>query len=660
MMKKIIVFAFSMLVFQQALYAQKYELKSPNGNIQVAIQHNAALQFSVVEAGKVLIPETDISMTLGNGQVLGKGDKVKNKKRVSEDRVITPAVPVKNNKIRNHYNQLTLGFKRYKVVFRAYNDAVAYRFITNFKDRIIIKSEESNISFPEGATAWFSLLTGKDDVQDRWMTSYEHLYSKKPVSELGNDRTELPLLVDLQEKGKVLITESNLHDYPGLYFTGKGANEIQAVFPPRVKKNRKNVKGEGGWDRVIHPEEVYDDIAQTSGQKKFPWRIMAFAKEDTALLNNEIVYKLAEPNRLKDTKWIQPGQVAWDWWNHWNITGVDFKAGINTDTYKYYIDFAARHDIPYIIMDDGWYELGDLTKVNPDVDMKELSRYAESKGVAIILWCSWHTLNKQMTKALDLFQSWGVKGIKVDFMNRDDQDVVNFYWHTAKETAARHMIVDFHGAHKPAGLNRTYPNVVNYEGVAGLENAKWSDRANPDMAVEIPYIRMFTGPMDYTPGAMRNAQKNDFKAIGDYPMSMGTRCQQLAMYVLYDAPLQMLSDNPTIYEKNTECLDFITKVPTTWDKTIPLEGKIGEYLAVARKKGTEYFVGAMTSWKARDLTLDFSFLPKGSWHIEIFKDGKNADRNGIDYKKEVKSVDNTQQLTIHMAPGGGWAARIYR
>lgn len=662
-MKKTFAFAIALLCLSSSLHAQDYQLTSPDGRIQIDLQANPVLHFTVKKAGEVLIPETRASMTLKNGKALAKNDKVKRAKTTSVNTTIHPVVPVKNTAIPNRYNQLVLWYRgNYNVVFRAYNDAVAYRFVTDFKDSIIVSSEQCDIRLPEDASAWFSFLTGKDNVGDRWMTEYQHVYTKQPVSDLKTSKhTELPLLIDLNNKGKVLITESDLYDYPGLYFEGGRSNSLQSIFPPRVKTERKNKKGEKGWDRTIHPETVYDYIAKTSGKRAFPWRIFAIADKDKQLLNNEIVYKLAAPNRLKETNWIKPGQVAWDWWNHWNITGVDFKAGINTKTYKYYIDFAARNDIPYIIMDDGWYQLGDLRKVNPNIDMNVLSKYAKKKGVGIILWCSWHTLDKQMQQALDLFQSWGVKGIKVDFMRRDDQEVVNFYWRTARAAAARHMLVDFHGSHKPTGLNRTYPNVVNWESVAGMENDKWTDKkATPGMAVALPYIRMFTGPMDYTPGAMRNAQKKEFRAIYNYPMSEGTRCQQLAMYVIYDAPLQMLSDSPTAYEKNKESLHFITSVPTTWDKTIPLTGKVGQYVAMARKKGDAYFVGAMTNWDARDLTLDFSFLPRGNWKIEIFKDGVNADRNGIDYKKVVKTINHTDQLDIHMAPGGGWAARIYR
>jgi alpha-glucosidase len=428
-----------------------------------------------------------------------------------------------------------------------------------------------------------------------------------------------------------------------------------------VKTEKKNDSTKnGGWDRNFVPESVYNYIAHTKGTRTFPWRIFAIADRDNQLLNNEIVYKLAAPTRIQNTDWIKPGQVAWDWWNDWNVTHVDFRAGVNTETYKYYIDFASQNHIPYIIMDEGWYKLGNMTERVPGVDVKAIADYGKQKNVGVILWCVWRTLDNQMKEAMDLFEQWGVKGIKVDFMDRDDQAVVNFYWRCAEAAAGHHLLVDYHGAHKPAGLQRTYPNVVNFEGVPGLEQDKWTDSlATPWMAVTLPYIRMFAGPMDYTPGAMRNAQQKDFAPINDNPMSLGTRCQQLAMYVIFDAPLQMLADNPTAYEKEKESLDFITSVPTTWDETIPLDGKVGGYVALARRKGNEYFAAAMNNWKPRDITLDFLFLPQGTFHISIFEDGVNAEKNGTDYKKTERTIKKTDKIKIHLAPGGGWAARIY-
>ena len=635
--------------------AQQYQLSSPDGHLKVQINNDNSLHFSLQKDGKPIVSSIEAALVLQQGTLPGEKNKIAKAEKSSVNDIIHPVVAIKSSVIPDNYNQLRLKYKNnVSVVFRLYNDAFAYRFETNFHDSITVNEEKSDISLPDNTSGWFAFA-------DRWMNGYEHMYTKVSVDSITENNTaQLPLLLDLKDAGKLLITESDLEDYPGLYFSGNSDHQLRSVFPPVVKTEKKNnPKKDWGWDRTFVPESVYNYIARTNGNRAFPWRIFAVADKDDQLLNNQIVYKLAKPNQLKNTDWIKPGQVAWDWWNDWNITGVDFHAGVNTETYKYYIDFASRHHIPYIIMDEGWYKLGNMTERVPGVDVKAIADYGKEKNVGVILWCVWRTLDNQMQEAMDLFEKWGVKGIKVDFMDRDDQAVVNFYWRCAKAAAEHHLIVDYHGAHKPAGLMRTYPNVINFEGVPGLEQDKWTDSlTTPKMAVTLPYIRMFAGPMDYTPGAMRNAQKRDFRPINSNPMSLGTRCQQLAMYVVFDAPLQMLSDNPTTYEKEKESLNFITSVPTTWDETIPLQGKVSEYLVEARRKGDKYFVGALTNWTPRDLTVNFSFLPEGTFHITYFQDGVNADRNGTDYKKVETTITKNDSLQIHLAPGGGWAARI--
>ena len=648
-MQKVYFYCMIFVLYSVTANGQQYELASPDGQLKVQINSGKSLHFSLSKDGKPLITSIEAALILQQGVLPSQNGKISKTEKQKVNAIIHPVVAIKSLVIQDEYNQLTLIYKNhFKVSLRLYNDAFAYRFETNLPDSITVNQEKCEISVPGDATGWFAYA-------NRWMNSYEHIYQKEQIEKVDSSKTvQLPLLLDLNDEGKLLITESDLHDYPGLYFTGNCNHELLSVFPPAVKTERMTSS-----DRTFQPSAVYDYIAHTRGARTFPWRIFAVADKDDQLLNNQIVYKLAKPSVLENTEWIQPGQVAWDWWNDWNITGVDFHAGVNTETYKYYIDFASRHHIPYIIMDEGWYQLGNMTERVPGVDVKAIADYGRQKGVGVILWCVWRTLDNQMQEAMDLFQKWGIKGVKVDFMDRDDQAVVNFYWRCAKAAAEHHLMVDYHGAHKPAGLMRTYPNVVNFEGVPGLEQDKWTDSlTTPLMAVTLPYIRMFAGPMDYTPGAMRNAQKKDFAPIYSNPMSLGTRCQQLAMYVVFDAPLQMLSDNPTTYEKESESLDFITSVPTTWDETIPLDGKVGEYVVTARKKGDNYFIGAMNNSTPRDITLNFSFLPSGSFHITYFQDGVNADRNGTDYKKVETSITNNDKLTIHMASGGGWAASL--
>jgi alpha-glucosidase len=386
---------------------------------------------------------------------------------------------------------------------------------------------------------------------------------------------------------------------------------------------------------------------------------MALASDDAELISNQMVFLLAPPLRIENPDWIKPGKVAWDWYNFNNIFGVDFRAGVNTETYKYYIDFASKYGIEYIILDEGWYELGNLLKQTPDMDVAEIIRYGKTKKVEVIPWVVWKTLEDQWDAAFDQFETWGVAGLKVDFMQRDDQEMVNYYWRVAEECAKRKLFVDFHGSYKPSGIRRAYPNVLTREGVRGLEQNKWSTYANPKMAVTIPFIRMLAGPLDYTPGAMLNATKENFAPVFNTPMSMGTRCHQLAMYVVYESPLQMLAESPSHYLREEECMKFLSVVPTVWDTTIVLQGKVGEYVAIARRSGEAWYIGAMTNWDARELQLDLSFLPKGkTYDAVIYEDGINADRYAADYKMKEQKLASGQRLQVNLAPGGGWAAWV--
>jgi alpha-glucosidase len=388
--------------------------------------------------------------------------------------------------------------------------------------------------------------------------------------------------------------------------------------------------------------------------------VLVVADRDAVLLDTDIVYRLASETTMTDTSWIKPGKVAWDWWNYNNIYGVPFRAGVNTDTYKHYIDFAAENGLEYIILDEGWYKLGDLLSTVPEIDMDALAAYAKEKKVGLVMWVVWKTLDLQLDAALDRFEAWGVKGIKVDFMQREDQWMVNYYERIAKAAAKRKLLVDFHGAYKPTGLYRTYPHVVTSEGVLGLEQDKWGEDASPTNAVTFPFLRMMAGPVDYTPGAMMNATKADFKPIFNRPMSQGTRCHQLGMYVVFESPLQMLADTPSNYRKEPESLALLSKVPSVWDETKVLSATIGEHILVARRAGSDWWVGGLTNWDARDVEIDLSFLGAGAFQAEIHRDGPNADRVGVDYVREVKPVSSADRLKIHMAPGGGVAIRIVR
>jgi len=632
-----------------ASHAKQISVSSPDRRTEIVVEVREAITYSVRHNGREILSPSRICLTLGDGTVLGHRSVLQRVQQREIKQVIRPVVKEKSEEILDHCRELALDFAQgFSLIFRAYNDGVAYRFVTRLPGQIIVKAEEATFRFPADCLTYFP-------EEESFFTHSERLYLHIPLSQITPGRfCSLPALVEIPEGPKVAITESDLEDYPGMYLTGSGdsPNTLVGLFPRYVLQDSARN------DRDIVPVRRADFLARTRGERVFPWRVLVIADRDGDLVESQMVYKLARPLELDDTSWIRPGKVAWDWWNALNVYGVDFRAGINTATYKYYIDFASRYGIEYVILDEGWYKLGDLLQVNPDIDMEELTTYARQKNVGLILWVVWKTLDQQMQEALDQFQRWGIKGIKVDFMQRDDQDVVNFYWRVAREAAKRHLIVDFHGAHKPTGLRRAYPNVLTREGVRGMEWSKWSRGASPDNAVTIPFIRMLAGPMDYTPGAMLNATREQFRPIMTLPMSQGTRCHQLAMYVVYESPLQMLSDSPTHYLKEPECMEFLAKVPTVWDETRVLDARVAEYILVARRNGQEWWLGAMTNWTPRDLVVDFSFLGPGRYELQAYQDGINADRCAMDYKRVVKTIVSGHRENIHLAPGGGWAARV--
>ncbi len=465
----------------------------------------------------------------------------------------------------------------------------------------------------------------------------------------------LPAVVDAGNGVKIAVAESDIEDYPGLWLRGTGGNGLAATFPPYPLKEVLE------RDRDYRVTETADYIATTRGTRSYPWRLLGITGKDGDLITNQLVWLLAKPSQLQDTSWIKPGKVAWDWWNALNLAGVDFKSGVNTQTYKYYIDFAAKYGLQYVILDEGWYKLGNVLQVVPEVNMPELTAYAKEKNVGIILWVVWKTFDDQFDAALDQFQKWGIKGIKIDFMQRNDQKLIDFYYKTCRETAKRHMLVDFHGGQSQVTMTRTWPNMISGEGVRGMEWSKWSADSEPEHNVTIPFTRMFLGPMDYTPGAMLNATRKTFAPIFERPMALGTRCHQLAMYVVYESPLQMLADSPTNYLREPEAMEFLSPVPTVWDDTRVLDAKLGEYVLVARKSGNnnDWYIGGMTNWTGRDLEVDLSFLPPGSFTMEAYRDGVNADRFASDYVKTTTQVTSGQKFKITLAPGGGWAARIH-
>lgn len=645
-MKKYLI---PLLLLPFYIHAQSYSLLSPSGKLEIRISAGKQLEFSVLKEKKTVLQNSEIGLVVDKSVLPGENQTVKKASREKILNTIIPPVKIRQASIIDQCNQLRLDFKgNCSVIFRAYDNGAAYRFVTSLSPNSIITDEIANYQFSREDSVYFP-------EEDSFYSHNERYYLKEKISDIAEKRfCSLPLLVFRNDGIKIALTETALEDYPGMWIKGTSGTALKAVFP----KYPREVAQKSDRDVVVAKAE--DFIAKTQGNREFPWRILAVSEQDKEILTNQLPYILADPCRLESTDWIKPGKVAWDWYNANNIFGVDFKSGINTETYKYYIDFASKYGIEYIILDEGWYKLGDLTSINPDINMNELIKYAEEKKVGIILWVTWKTLDDQLETALNQFQKWNIKGIKVDFMQRDDQLMVNYYYKIAREAANRHLLVDFHGAHKPAGLHRAFPNVLSFEGVKGAENNKWTDKQTPEHNTTLPFIRMFAGPMDYTPGGMLNAHAEDYKISWERPMAPGTRCHQLGMYVVYESPLQMLADSPTNYLHESECMQFLSKVPSTWDKTVPLEAKVGDYVIIARQKEGQWYLGGMNDSQARTLEVSLDFLDQGEYTAEIYQDGINADRVALDFKSLQKKVSRNDKLRIDMARDGGYAARIFK
>jgi alpha-glucosidase len=629
-----------------ALSARDYKISSPDGKIVINISVGTDIRWSATYDNKEIITSVKTALVLGDGKILGENEAVRKSFYSTVDEILKPVVAYKNSEIKDNFNALLISFKSgFSLQFRAYNDGIAYRFETAMKDTVIINKEISELQFPSGTNSWYPIEKG-------FMSHNENTFTFANLDTIGiNHLASLPVL--FQKNGiNVVLTESDIEDYPGMWIRGGGSGKIEGIWPAYPATESLN------RDRDLRVTKTEDYTARTKGTRTFPWRAFVIASSDGKLIESNLVYKLAAPVRFTETDWIKPGKVAWDWWNANNIYGVDFKSGLNNDTYKYYIDFASKNGIEYVILDEGWYKLGNVLEVAPGFDIPELCRYASDKNVGIILWVVWKTFNDQMDSALDQYEKWGVKGVKVDFMQRDDQKMVNFYWEAAKKSAEHHMLIDFHGSYKPDGLGRTYPNALTREGVKGLEHNKWSKDVGPEHDVTLPFTRMIAGPMDYTPGAMINMDRTNFMPRFTRPESQGTRVHQMALYVAFESPLQMLADNPSNYMKEQECTDFIVEIPVVWDDLKVLAGKVGDSLLLARRSGKEWFVGGLTDWTSRDIELDLSFLAPGEYIMEIFQDGINAVRYAGDYKHLRLDAGPETKMKIHLAPGGGWVARI--
>lgn len=625
------------------------ELKSPNGKINVSIKITDKIFYSVSYDDNKLIEDSYLKLNLRN-ESLGENPKLSGKKFTQVNDVITPLVPLKFSTVKNEYNQYLLSFKgNYAVEFRAFDNGIAYRFVTSKKGDIEVMGEDFGMNLHGN---YFVHLQQPGSFK----TAYEEEYSHKYLNEwqASDKMSTLPVLIDTKQQYKMLISESDLSDYPCMFLKGTGSKSITSTFP----KNPLEVEEDGDRSQRILKEADY--IAKTNGKRTFPWRYVVISKDDKELIENTMTLQLASPSQLTNTSWIKPGQVSWEWWNDASPYGddVNFVAGYNLETYKYYIDFAANFGIPYIIMDEGWaMSTRDPYTPNPKVDVHELIRYGKEKNVGVVLWLTWLTVENHF-ELFKTFNEWGVKGLKIDFMDRSDQWMVNYYERVAAEAAKHNLFVDFHGSFKPAGLEYKYPNVLSYEGVRGMEQM---GGCKPENSIYFPFMRNAVGAMDYTPGAMISMQPNVYKAERPNSASIGTRAYQMALFVIFESGLQMLADNPTLYYRNRECTEFITQVPTTWDETKALVAEAGEIAVVAKRKGDKWYIGGMTNNKhqERNIQINLDFLTEGRlYKMTSFEDGINAGRQAMDYRRKKSEVKSNDTIDIRMVRNGGWAAII--
>ena len=645
-----------------AAFAETVSVKSPDGLNEIALDTDGGLSYRVLRSGKTLIAPTPLSITIeGKGTLGAAGVVVESKgSRAVKGAVATPIY--KKSSLSEDANEATVSFQGgWKVVLRARNDGVAYRFVTSFPGKVKVLSEEAGVTFPSKDVTTYVNFEHGSYKGDKLQNSWETVTQKLTAGTIPPEKEHicyLPLLAQYDDGTCLVVEESDLLDYPGWNLAkreGDGArlSACMARYPdPASIVNNQRQR------RIT---KRFDYLAETDGARSFPWRVFAIAPCAAKLVEGDIVYALATPCRLKDTSWVKPGKVAWDWWNDWNVSGVDFRAGCNTATYKHYIDFASENGVEYVIMDEGWSKALRVMEINPAIDMEGIVKHGEKRGVGIILWCSWPQLVGRQHEVFKRYSEIGVKGFKIDFMDRDDQFVEKYFEETAAIAAQYRLLVDYHGMHKPTGLHRTYPNVINYEGVYGLEQLKWTKFDDmPGSDVKTVFVRMSAGPLDYTPGSMINQTKRGFKANYALPTSQGTRCHQIALFTLFEAPLQMLCDSPTQYRRNQECFNFMRAVPTVWDETVGLAGDIDKFAAVARRKGDVWYVSSICGWTPQTLKLPTSFLGGGEWEAEIFEDGVNADRDATDYVHRRAVVKAGEPIEAKMSAGGGFAVRLAR
>lgn len=636
---------------------EKFQLLSPDKTICVNISAKDKLTYSINVDNKNIIHDANINMQLKNGIELSDGLTKISTKTKSVDETIIAQVPVSRRLIPDVYNELVILLKNnFTVVFRAYNDGIAYRIKTGFKDSVTVQDETATFPFSDHSFIWAPIIQKRDGL-DIFHTSFEETYPYKNLDSISNtDFMYSPVLVNTTGNIKVAITESDLDDYPGMFLKGNSSNTLTCVFA-HYPLEEKMIDGE-------YPEMVVikraDFIAKTNGTRSFPWRAILIARNDKELPMNDLVYRLASPSKISDVSWIHPGKCTDEWIIDINLFHVPFKSGINTDSYKYYIDFAKRFGFDRIMMDAGWSNTKNLFDINPNINMDTISAYAKKQGIKLSMWTLSMTLDRQLDSALKQFKKWGVDFIMTDFIDRDDQKTVNFYKRITKACAKAHLMIMFHGAYPPKGFNRTYPNNITREGVLGSEYNAWSDKPTSTHNCIIPFTRMLAGPLDYEPGLLDNATPQQFRPIWGKVMSQTTRCQQLAMFVVYDDPMPIFSGNPSQGYMEPEFMELLGSIPAGWDTTIIIDAKVGNYIITARKKNNDWYIAGMCDSSARDFTIDLSFLDNNNYTTTICKDGVNANRNAIDYSIEKTSVKRNSKIPVHLAPNGGFLIRLIK
>ena len=642
-----------------------YKAISPDGCNEIRIQAGEGLTYSVWRGGRVLVADSPVAMDIEGKRFPSK---VASASRSSlKGTLKTPLYKKSEISLEANFLSLDLG-EGFTLELAARNDGVAYRFSTSFPDEsVIVRSETAALNLPaDDLSVWagYPDVFADGDGVRRWISNWEPVYTNLTSAAAGaktNVFAALPLVVEYPDGVCISVTESDQRDYPGWLLRGAGAaSRFDGEFPRETIEEK--------CSGTYHLENVarYGYIAKTSGKRTYPWRLFQIAADCNKLCEGDAVFALAKPCVVEDTSWIEPGLAQWEWWHAWNLSGVPFKAGCNTETYLHYIDFASEHSVPYLVMDAGWSEMDDVMKIKKQVDLVAIMKRAKEKNVKVILWSPWASLIGKQETVFKHYAAMGVAGWKIDGICRNDRYFMAFAEKTARIAAKYKMVIDYHGHSKPTGLSRTYPNILTYEGVHGLENTKWEGadwmpRCDfPQCDLTDYFCRMTAGPMDYTPGAMRNYNEKEYRSSHTLPGSQGTRVHQLAMFTMFESPLQMLCDSPTMYRANPKCFSFMTKVPVVWDETRGLAGRIGDFAAVARRKGDVWYVGAMTDWNARELEIPTDFLAQGEWNVEIVEDGVNADRDATDHVHRTVRIKAGESFKVSMAPGGGWTARFFR